>query len=368
MSSKLALSPDDTDWERPTAGPGLLLDVPAEGPWRHQPFLHVQAAPPFLRLMAGTQPLLWMHVESGWETCGFLRGPAWVPTVLPPITAADVRAIREPPGSPAWWDAWSRYVVRHLEASPASPLHAGRWCLRPLPEVDSGAHYPRNPASWPGVSLEPPLLVHGASALGFEPFWREYWQSDGYYGDTLGEGSTPHPPRHSSLFIWCGGVISLRPPSPEDSGRLKVWRKAAREGSLPPVLLFYLANARKWVVLDGHDRLLAASFEQCPVPILGLWLVRETPVPEEAIQHARRRADRMVEGRLRGDVSPDVLDDVNRFVLKGYAGVHRSAITRAWPIPGGARAWRSEVLAWCESQGLHPQDWEWERFVAPGWW
>ncbi|MFY0562845.1 hypothetical protein ACN28E_03290 [Archangium lansingense] len=224
---------------------------------------------------------------------------------------------------------------------------------------------PLDPASGPGVSLEPPFLVHGASALGFEPFWREYWQPEGFYGDTGGAGLSP---RHSQRFEWCGGVVSLRPPSPEDSGRLTVWRKSAREGSLPPVLLFYLAVARKWVVLDGHDRLLAASFEQRPVPMLGLLLVRETPVSEEALVHARTRAQRMVEGRLRGAVSPLVIDEVNRFVLKGYAGVHRSAITRAWPLPGGARAWRSEVLAWREAQALDLQEWEWKRFVASGWW
>lgn len=365
MSSKLLLHPDDTDWERLTAGPGLLLDVPGAGGRR--PFFHVQAVPHFSRLMAGARPLLWMHIEQDWHTCGFLRGPAWVPRVLPPIPSADVRAVREVPGTPGWWNAWMRYVVRQLEASPESPLHAGRWCLRPLPEVEAGAarKYPLDPASGPGVSLEPPFLVHGASALGFEPFWREHWQPEGYYRDTLGSDV---PPKHSERFEWCGGVVSLRPPSSEDSGRLKVWRKSAREGSLPPVLLFYLALARKWVVLDGHDRLLAASLEQRPVPLLGLWLVRETPVAEESREHARTRAHRMVEGRLRGVVSPPVLDEVNRVVLKGYSDVHRSAITRAWPLPGGARAWRAEVLAWREAQGLRPQEWEWERFVAPGWW
>jgi len=59
MHPSVAFSVDDTeDWGLPLVGPGLLLDVPREGLWRHPPSLHVEAAPDYrLRLSSGGQPL-----------------------------------------------------------------------------------------------------------------------------------------------------------------------------------------------------------------------------------------------------------------------------------------------------------------------
>ncbi len=47
----------------------------------------------------------------------------------------------------------------------------------------------------------------------------------------------------------------------EDSGRLKWWRKKAKEGTLPPVLFYYISGLGSYILLDGHYRLKAAQLE-----------------------------------------------------------------------------------------------------------
>ena len=75
----IVFTPDDTDWRLPVVGPGLLLDVPNEGPWNRRPFLHVEVAPRYrLRVSSGGQPLLWVRIDEWWNGCGLLRGPARV--------------------------------------------------------------------------------------------------------------------------------------------------------------------------------------------------------------------------------------------------------------------------------------------------
>ncbi|PTL79149.1 hypothetical protein [Vitiosangium sp. GDMCC 1.1324] len=94
----------------------------------------------------------------------------------------------------------------------------------------------------------------------FDRFWVERWSWSG-----------------PSAHIWpeakMGAVLALREPSRPDASRVKAWRKHARDGTLPPVLLLYMELPQKWLVLDGHDRLQAALLEGITPPLLGLWPV-----------------------------------------------------------------------------------------------
>lgn len=84
-----------------------------------------------------------------------------------------------------------------------------------------------------------------------------------------------------------GGAFRLRhAPSPTAS-RVKLWRKSPRAGRLPPVLLLYVSGLTMFAVLDGHDRLAAATAEGVPAPLLVLWHLRERPRPaDHALQAA----------------------------------------------------------------------------------
>ncbi|MFP2910414.1 hypothetical protein ACLESD_36330 [Pyxidicoccus sp. 3LFB2] len=345
MSPRIALTPEDPDWRLPLAVPGVLLDVPYEGRWRQRPSLHVQATSHFLlRVTSGGQPLLWLRIDDWWDGCGALRGPAQRPWRLPPITAAEVRAMSHAPATVDWWAAWSHRFVRMLEGADASILHFGRWCLRPLFPVpaDKAVGYPVVPTAQAGDTPDPPHSLEGA--LRFEPFWFEPWDAR----------EEPERPRVPS-----GAVLSLRPPSAPDDGRVKAWRKHARDGTLPPVLLLYFQLVGKWLVVDGHDRLQAALLEGLAPPLLGLWPVAETAVSVDA----RRREAAMLgaEACLQARVTPQRIDSANEILLRNHETLVRVAVTRAWPLPGGAPAWKREVAEWRERMRLsvEPDDWAW---------
>ncbi|WP_258054675.1 hypothetical protein [Streptomyces sp. Ru71] len=214
---------------------------------------------------------------------------------LPPLTAAAQRART----------AWAHHCARLLEEAPHGPLHDGRWHLR------------RRTAFEPGV-----------------------WGED--YVTTWPD---------AELGLWCAGgwhgVLPLRPLSPPDAPRVKAYRRHAREGSLAPVLLWWVSFLDGWLILDGHDRAVAALAEGAePVCVE---LVR---APDEA--DSRRTLAEVTEAHeqlmARLDARPPHPGHAaQRAALeRGYADAlgslpYEPEGTRVWPLPGGAPAW--DVLA-----------------------
>ncbi|WP_223643448.1 hypothetical protein [Corallococcus sp. EGB] len=157
--------------------------------------------------------------------------------------------------------------------------------------------------------------------------------------------------------------MQLRATSIEGDGRVKAWRKHARDGTLPPVLLLYFALVQKWLVVDGHDRLHAALLEGREPPLLGLWSVFEKPVPEDEGTRNRRTGSLLAaEVRLRS--KPGDVETVNQRLLRAHERVHRLAVTRAFPLRGGAATWKAEVTAWQKWSGVTVQPDDWEAFVS----
>ena len=343
----VAFTPDDTrEWGLPLAGPGLLLDVPREGAWAQRPSLHFEAVPGYrLRVSSGGHPLLWVRIDEYWDRCGFLRGPAEMPWRLPALLAPEVREVTHAPGSPDWWEAWMWRLGRAL-ARPEHPLlYAGRWCLRPVQAIRAlqAERYPISTMEWSFSQL--PFAPHSLEGVTrSERFWVEDWD---VYG----------PPSETSMQQ--GALVPLRAPSSEADGRVKSWRKRARDGTLPPALLLYVDLLGKWLVLDGHDRIHAALLEGVAPPLLGLWPVHEHVLPSSP--EGQQGVLRSAEHHLSDGAPPSVVDRVNRMLLLNFRGVRRGTVTRAWPLTGGLPAWRGEVLA-CHRESPFPaaaEDWEW---------
>nr|WP_171415518.1 hypothetical protein [Corallococcus exercitus] len=333
----------------PVGGPGLLLKVPSWGHWRRRPLLHVEATRPYLlRVMLGSQPLFWMRVDDWWNGCAWLRGPAKLTGGLAPISAEESR--RPPdPGSPGWWAAWNRWWVHQFETSEPSLLHAGNWCLRPLQAVpvSRAQGYSTVPIIGTGLFPEPPCGLD--AALRFQPFQAEEWS----WAKTRARSYRS------------GGVMPLRAPSAEDDGRIKAWRKHVRDGTLPPVLLMYFALVERWLVVDGHDRLHAALLEGREPPLLGLWSFTEVPV-EENLSTLFRQDGAMKAAELRLRAKPGDVDAVNRGLLRDHEPVQRLAVTRAFPLRGGAAAWTAEVTAWRKGSGVEVNPDDWRTFLIGG--
>jgi hypothetical protein len=184
-----------------------LLVEPGDAPVR--PAFHLQAEQQLLRLMVVSSPLLWAR-RSG-DGHAYLRSDRDF-SVLEPLTALLSRAAEAPMWSPGYRAYWARELAARLMASPVTPLHPGRWSLRPAEALPSLAM----------LSSQPSLGHSGAGPL---------------------------PP------------LALRPLLQPDSDQLGAWREAFREGSLPPILMMWMSGLERLVLLDGHDRLAAALAE-----------------------------------------------------------------------------------------------------------
>ena len=160
-----------------------------------------------------------------------------------------------------------------------------------------------------------------------------------------------------------GAVMPLRAPSSEEDGRVKSWRKRARDGTLPPALLLFVDLLGKWLVMDGHDRIHAALLEGVVPPLVGLWPVHEDVLP--ASPEGQEGVLRAAEHHLRDGAPPSVVDRVNRMLLLNFRGVRRSTVTRSWPLKGGLPLWRVEVLAAHRESPFRANAEDWAWFVSP---
>ncbi|ALO93468.1 hypothetical protein SHL15_2312 [Streptomyces hygroscopicus subsp. limoneus] len=158
--------------------------------------------------------------------------------------------------------------ARWLEEARQGPLHDSRWHLRTRTAF--------------------PLYVwHAADFVRTWPHCHLDWSGYGWHG-----------------------VVPLRPLSAEDAPRVRAHRTHARDGTLAPVLLWWVTALDGWLLLDGHDRAVAALAEGRTPPCVVL-----TRVPDE--EDWRREAREVTE----------------------------EARTRSWPLPGGVSAWEALAAA-----------------------
>ncbi|MFE0173159.1 hypothetical protein ACFWZ2_12630 [Streptomyces sp. NPDC059002] len=148
---------------------------------------------------------------------------------LPPLSAATLRS------GPNWPHQYARWLTE----TGHGPLHPGRWRLTERTAFAPGIWSCDLIRDWPDATLE--LLCGGG------------WH----------------------------GVLPLRPLPEPDAPRVKAYRKHAREGTLAPVLLWWVSFLDGWVLLDGHDRAAAALSEGLQPPCVEL--VR---VPDDAAWRA----------------------------------------------------------------------------------
>ncbi|MFE1268218.1 hypothetical protein [Streptomyces sp. NPDC058758] len=289
------LPPDDGAWT------GLELEVRD----RRQPGLCVFGAGRRLLLSQLSRPVLFAVVDAHLDGVDFRRTDAYR-SFVPPLRADAARALA---GSP---ERWAHRFARHLADAQDGPLHDGRWLLTP----------DRRLLRW-----RDPATPHSA-----------YWES------MLVEG---HPDGYLDWFDHAGSweVLPLRPmPDPGD-GRVKAYRKQAREGVLPPVLLWWVSGLDCHLVLDGHARLAAAIAESVEPPLLELH--RALPgddlaaLTKDAAAFYEDELDRFA--RLRALHGPTVPDGT---ALAGPRLARRLEELRtterptwSWPLPGGEARW-----------------------------
>ncbi|MEV4458033.1 hypothetical protein [Microbispora sp. NPDC049633] len=279
-----------SDLTGPHGWAGLLLEL--ERPAR--PALRVEVAPGRrLAIVQNDEPVLLARVDGHYYGIDYLRTERFR-SPLRPLRAGESRRIHDPPGAPA--ARWAHRFAGELLA--AGPLHAGRWTIRT--EVR-------------GLDVRPGLVRHE--------------HPEGYLG------------RFSS---GAGEVVPLRElPSPDD-GRVKAYRRQARDGTLPPVLLWWISGLTAYVVVDGHDRLVAALAEGEEPPFLVLLRTHDRPLDAEAsVREYRRQVTSVEREVVRGTPgAPQALTGLHRTWVRAFDHLANGpAPTRAWPMPGGRTAW-----------------------------
>jgi len=278
-----------------------------------------------MRLVASGVPLLWGRVDA--DYCGYssLRSAEGLSahSILAPIPFEDARrhASTDPmEGS----RTWARAFAKELLLSPTSPLWNGPMFVGPTPGFLGNAR--------PRVRTTGRIAVPAAVGLGDVPTLPGHGSTEWDFGDPL-------PP------------LPLRTLSSETSARVKAYRKLVREGCLPPLVLLWITGFDRYVILDGHDRLLAALLEGKAPPCMAVLGLSEHGYPKDTkrnaamvaqIERSLALAQKPIEGtRPRRGFT---IDDANRLLVEAFDD--RPCLylaTRAWPLAAGTASWCTEV-------------------------
>lgn len=275
---------------RELLGPGrLVLNVrDRPGP----PALRFETAEQGRLLCQGERPLL-LGRTDGTGCCNDMamhrldgyRSP------LPPLRSTAMREQTD----------WAHQYARWLEETEDGPLHDGRWLLTRRASFAPGIWTEDFVRDWPGGSLE----------------------------------------------LYCGGgwhgVLPLRRLSPPDAARVKAYRKHARDGTLAPVLLWWVTFLDGWLILDGHDRAVAALAEGAEPVCVELRRVADEERWRGEAEEITAAHEQHME-RLDSRAPHPNLMHQRAALERGYADAlaslpYDTAPTRSWPLPGGAPAW-----------------------------
>ncbi|WP_069467163.1 hypothetical protein, partial [Actinacidiphila rubida] len=202
----------------PLPGGGLVLAVPDGTP--SPAALRFERAAPHRWVLRQGERLLVQGRSEGDGCCRelHLHRESGYRSPLPPVSAAAMRTRPD----------WPHRYARQLEETTLGPLHRGRWRLGPVTTFAPGIWSTDLVRTWPDATLD--LLCGGG------------WH----------------------------GVLPLRPLPVPDAPRVKAFRKHAREGTLAPVLVWWVSFLDGWIVLDGHDRAAAALAEGLQPPCVAL--------------------------------------------------------------------------------------------------
>ena len=152
-------------------------------------------------------------------------------------------------------------------------------------------------------------------------------------------------PDNIELISWwlngCGKLINLKKPD-ATSGRVKWWRKKVREGRLPPILVWYLNCLDAYIIIDGHDRLMASILENKPPELITISSAQEFtyPVDQTAQAHildafANPKSDR------KKSIS---IEHMNQVLLQAFDNSPvTQATTFSWASITSDQIWIDEV-------------------------
>ncbi|MDH5728650.1 MAG: hypothetical protein OEZ58_06645 [Gammaproteobacteria bacterium] len=219
---------------------------------------------PLFHLQTGVNSRIRMSVGKTtvfWATLARDYGGVWVIKSLEenradcapvkPITSSDIEA-RANLTELESLRSWACFFAVELSQNSASFLYDGLWLF--------SAYIPSEKKDWSYVPIGKSRYIGKSSVYGVkeaitdeEIVWIDWW------------------------FNGSNELVSIRIPN-EESGRVKWWRKKVKEKKLPPILVWYLNCLDAYIIVDGHERLLASVLENVPPPIIVVYSAEEMDV------------------------------------------------------------------------------------------
>lgn len=302
------------------ASPALLVEV-RRGELPSRPTFRPEWTPTRWRIVCGGEAQMWAIDDwyfDDWTTLVRARPRR---LVLDPIRAETMRECRAAPGSLAWWQWWTKELVRQLFAATVTPLFPGEWVAFPLVSRGGQAFASSNDLQRMPRTFELPELAAG----------HEWYEPRAY-----------------------SRVVPIRSWSAADDARVKMWRKRAREGTAPPVLALYLDALERSLILDGHDRLQAAVLEKTPACVVALAPLRREKVARDEANRERVLKNLAVaigDPRKKHRFDPRSL---NETLIELFREEQLRIVQRTWPLAGGRARWSREVRRELRAMGQEP--------------
>ncbi len=210
------------------------------------------------------------------------------------------------------------HFAQALLASDGSPLARGTYLLSERPEKP-GIHGREFSFEQDGL----PSRGHGeAHAFNERPVFQDDWRYNG-----------------------SGRILALRGRPPEHDSRVKAFRKQVRDGTLPPLLVYFVSVLDAFLLLDGHARLAAALLEKASPRVIALAHITEEEVDlsDDWRKEAQARYERLF-AEHGHKLSLNTRKEEGRRLAHAFAPF-RSSTTRAKARTGLSEQWEREVRA-----------------------
>jgi hypothetical protein len=274
------------------------------------------------RLSLHDTVLFWAQIADDFYNVAVYRPLPPHIDIIPSITSAHIQAQKPLQTVELRQRYWATHFLEALRDSPNTCFYAGLWRME--------YHQANHPYSQRDARQD--------------PMWMSRCRTNRW--DTFkAEDDWAFLQAHFVEINWAmcgnGNAINLFAPSqlPEESGRIKWWRKVIREEIsenesqikthhkaetlrlLPPILVWAINSLDAYVILDGHDRLQACILEKQAPDFLVINSYTEQnwacdPKQQDAIFHQLNLVEkRMVEGI---DIKPEVIDGIQRALVSAF--------------------------------------------------
>ena len=252
------------------------------------------------RIVQAQNTLLEAAISDDWCEVD-LNHRGTIAPVIEPLRSDETRSI-DSSDVARWWERWAWRLCDRLVTSACGPLHPGRWVLQPI--VSTGLRVKRRPVVTLPCSTRVDAFSHVAEHNG-----------------------------EINSFSMHNDLVPLRPLSEPDGSRVKAWCKHVDSRDLPPVLVWWIAGLSSWVILDGHDRLVAALKRDLMPPVLALQEMRSI---DEA--HHRSGFDESVQLKQLNDTvstypdNPKMHEAMGRSLMVSWIKASELPRTTAWIV------------------------------------